>query len=100
MSRTVGYAEALSEKPRPQKQKKAELDHIRFVPAHVSEMKDAEGHSLHVVEHHMKSGDGPWREPEKHTFKQSEGKELIAHLKEHGKISEKEAPDTEIEEGE
>lgn len=41
----------------------------------------------HIVTHHFDNdGPGAYREPEKTTFKKSQGKKLIAHLVEHGGI--------------
>jgi hypothetical protein len=57
---------------------KPELDHIQL---HFGE------NGGHIAEHHFINREGPYTEPKQFPFSASEGKELMAHLKEHGKIS-------------
>lgn len=69
----VGYAEALSSKPKFGSAKK-EL--------HSIEIEKAENGG-HIVRHRFEGGDGPYHSPESHAFGADEGHKLLSHLKEH-----------------
>jgi hypothetical protein len=88
MARQLGYADTLDHNASRRKQtpSKPTMSRIEITPAHVSDLKDADGNALHQIEIHMKNHDGPYIEPEKTTFKQTEGKEALAHIGKHMKV--------------
>jgi hypothetical protein len=57
---------------------KPELDHIQL---HFGE------NGGHIAEHHFINREGPYTEPKQFPFSKNEGKQLLAHLTEHGKIN-------------
>jgi hypothetical protein len=70
--KSVGYAEALSSRPKPGGKKM--LRSIEIEPAM---------NGGHVVNHRFHSGNGPYHEPEQHVFGADDGEKLMAHLKTH-----------------
>jgi hypothetical protein len=76
MSKQVGYAEALSTRPRPGKMGPKEIRSVEV---------DKGEDGGHTVTHRFKQNDGgPYRESEgPHIFGASEGKKLVAHLIKH-----------------
>ncbi len=100
MPRNANYEDMLAANAVTHKAIKApkKLKKLELTPAHLSDVHDADGNKMHVVEHRFdNSGPGPYHENEAHHFGKDEGEKLIDHVREFMKIGEPKAGETKEE---
>ena len=76
--KTVGYAEALSSKPKPEKAGPKEIREISIEKAK---------NGGHTVTHRFHNNGPGYHEAETHVFGEGQGKEMLAHVAKHMGVS-------------